>query len=87
MIMNHSVQCTFFCRSRFDAPTIGLFQLIEGYSVAGKHSNRVPATYSGGNHDEKPASRIINLFTKQNAIRAFHCRYWHTHPRDHLHPH
>jgi len=36
MIMNHSVQRTFFCRSRFDAPTIGLFQLIEGYSVAGE---------------------------------------------------
>lgn len=34
--MNHPAQRAFFCRSKFDAPNIGLFQLIEGYSVVGK---------------------------------------------------
>ena len=34
--MNHLVQRPFFCQSKFDAPNVGLFQLIEGYSVVGK---------------------------------------------------
>lgn len=65
MLMNHSAQRTFFCRSKFDAPNIGLFQLIEGYSVVGK----TPPTefvrhIPWWSHEEKPASCIINLCRK-----------------------